>query len=123
VESAIILLGNASSQMSSLQRTRVLQEYNRDLVEWAQQREHKFNEAAPALFGQSFPRDVTEYLDQVDSLKKAKAATKPQSSGFQKAYSHRPPNKPAYRSQKHRQAPYPQVRPQGSYHQKEPRNK
>jgi len=39
VESAIILLGNASSQMSSLHWTRVLQEYNQDLVEWAQQHE------------------------------------------------------------------------------------
>jgi len=42
--------------------------------------------SAPVLFIQKFPRDVNEYLDQVDSLKKAKAASKPQSSGFQKAY-------------------------------------
>ena len=121
VEDAITLIGNASSQMSALWRTRVLQEYNRDLVDWAQRREPKFNEATPALFGPDFPREVTEYLDQVDSLRKAKAAPKTHSSVFQKAYTHRPPNKPAFRSpQKHRQTPYPQVqRQQGQ--QKKPR--
>ena len=36
VENAITLIGNASSQMSALRRTWVLQEYNRDLVDWAQ---------------------------------------------------------------------------------------
>ena len=83
-ESAITLLDNASSQMSSLRQTRELQEYNQDLVVWAQQREEKFIEVAPALFGQSFPEDVTEYLDQVASLKKAKvaAANTPSLSGF-----------------------------------------
>ena len=117
VESAITLLGNASSQMSALRQTCVLQEYNQDLVVWAQQREEKFIEAAPALFGQSFPKDVTEYLDQVASLKKAKAtaANPPPSSslGFRKAYSHWPSNRSAYRhTQKQRPAPYyPQVHP------------
>ena len=116
VEAAITLLGNASCQMSALRRTRVLQEYNRDLVEWAQNREEKFNEEAPALFGQSFPKDVSEYLDQVASLKKAKATANPSSSsGFRKAYSYRPANKQGYRyAQKHRPAPYPQVRQPGS---------
>ena len=112
VEAAITLLGNASCQMSALRRTRVLQEYNRDLVEWAQNREEKFNEEAPALFGQSFPKDVSEYLDQVASRKKAKVTANPSSSsGFRKAYSYRPVNKQGYRyAQKHRPAPYPQVR-------------
>lgn len=123
VESAITLLGNASSQMSSLRRTRVLQEYNRELVEWAQLRETKFNEAAPALFGQDFPEEVTKHLAQVDSLKKAKAAAKPQPLGFQKAYPNRPPHKSAFRpTVKNRLGPYPQVRQQqGGGHQKKPR--
>ena len=51
VEDAIKLLGNASSQMSLLRRTLVLQEYNKELVAWTQHREDKFNEEAPALFG------------------------------------------------------------------------
>jgi len=63
----------------------------------------KFNEAAPALFGQNFPRDVSEYLNQVDSLKKAKS--KPQSSGFQKTYSHQPANKPVFCSQQQKWHP------------------
>ena len=86
VEDAVKLLGNASSQMSLLHRTQVLQEYNRDLVAWAQHREEKFIEEAPALLGQNFPRDITEYLDQVASLKKAKAAANPSSLGFYKPY-------------------------------------
>ena len=118
VETAITLLGNASCQMSAMRRTRVLQEYNRELVEWAQRREN-FNSEAPALFGPNFPKDVSEYLDQVASLKKAKAAAN--SSGFRKAYPYRPPHKQGYQhTQKHRPAPYPQVRPPVS-HQKKPR--
>jgi len=74
VEDAIKLLGNASSQMSSLCQTWVLQEYNKELVAWAQHGEDKFIEEAPAMFGPNFPRDITEYSDQVTSLKKAKVA-------------------------------------------------
>jgi len=76
-KAAVELLGNASSQMSSLRRAWVLQEYNRILVMWAQQWEKTFIEAAPALFGQDFPKGVSEYLDQVASLRKAKAAANP----------------------------------------------
>ena len=123
-ESAITLLDNASSQMSSLRQTRELQEYNQDLVVWAQQREEKFIEVAPALFGQSFPEDVTEYLDQVASLKKAKvaAANTPSLSGFWKAYSHQPPNRSAYRhtQKQHLASYYPHVRQQGGHQQNKP---
>ena len=63
VENAIELLGNASSQMSSLRRTQVLQEYNKKLVAWTQHR----RASSLRLFGQNFPRDITEYLDQVAS--------------------------------------------------------
>jgi len=42
--------------------------------------------------GKNFPRDITEYLEQVASLKKAKAAANPSPSGFYKPYTHRPPN-------------------------------
>ena len=79
VENAIELLGNASSQMSSLRRTQVLQEYNKKLVAWTQHR----RASSLRLFGQNFPWDVTEYLDQVASLKKAKAVTNPSSSFLQ----------------------------------------
>lgn len=44
-------------------------------------------------------------MAQVDSVKKAKATSKPQSSGFQKAYNNRPSNKPVFRNtSKHQQA-------------------
>ena len=58
----ITLLVNACSQMPVLRQTRVLQVYNRDLVLWAQKREDKFIKATPMLFGQDFPKEVTEYL-------------------------------------------------------------
>ena len=118
VEAAITLIGNASSQLSTLRRTHVLREYNKDLLEWAQKREAKFIENAPALFGQDFPKEVTDYLDQVAALRRAKAAAK-HSSGFQKAYPQRPPNKP-YRPHQ-RPAPYPQVRQPANHQQKKPR--
>jgi len=34
VESAVVLLGNTSSHISNLQRTKLLEEYNKDLVTW-----------------------------------------------------------------------------------------
>jgi len=120
VKDAIRLLDNASSQISLLRRAQVLQEYNKELVAWAQHREDKFIEEVPALFGQNFPRDVTEYLDQVASLKKAKVAVNPSCLGFYKPYAHRPTKK-SYTPQKHRPASYPQVCPQGSHQQKKPR--
>ena len=39
VESAVTLLGDASSQMSGLRRQKVLKEYNKDLLSFAKERE------------------------------------------------------------------------------------
>lgn len=75
VESAITLLGNASAQMSTLRRQKVLEEYNRDLLSFAQGREAEFLAAAPQLFGPKFPGDAAEHLDQLAALRKAKAST------------------------------------------------
>jgi len=70
VESAVVLLGNTSSHISNLQRTKVLKEYNKDLVTWAQDCEGKFLKAAPQLFGPKFPKDATIHLEQVAALRK-----------------------------------------------------
>ena len=74
VESAVTLLGNAFAQMSMLRRQRVLEEYNKELITFAQGRETEFLKAAPELFGPKFPRDATEHLDQLAALRKAKAS-------------------------------------------------
>jgi len=47
VESDITLLGNASCHISSLRRTKALEKYNKDLVNWGQDREVEFLKAAP----------------------------------------------------------------------------
>ena len=77
VESAITLLGNAYAQMSALRRQKVLEDYNKELIIFAQEkeREAEFLKAAPDLFGSKFPRDATEHLAQLAALQKAKASS------------------------------------------------
>lgn len=55
VESAIILLGNAFAQMSMLRRQRVLKEYNKELLTFAQGRVTEFLKATQNCLGQNFP--------------------------------------------------------------------
>ena len=88
MESAVTLLGNASSQMSGLRRQEVLEEYNKDLLSFAKEREATLIKAAPLLFGPQFPKDASDHLEQVAALKRAKSSTSYSSgSGFQKALS------------------------------------
>ena len=87
MESAITLLGNAFAQMSALCCQKVLEEYNKELITFAQgrEREAEFLKAAPDLFGSKFLRDATEHLAQLTALQKAKASSSSNSSpGFQK---------------------------------------
>ena len=51
VESAITLIGNASSQMSILRRQKILEEYNKDLLSFAQGKEEEFIKTGSQLFG------------------------------------------------------------------------
>ena len=81
VESAITLIGNASSQMSILQRQKILEEYNKDLLSFAQDREEEFTKAAPQLFGAQFPKEAADHLDQVAALQRAKSSS---NQGFHK---------------------------------------
>ena len=50
VESAITLIGNASSQISILRREKILEEYNKDLLSFTQDREGEFIKAAPIFW-------------------------------------------------------------------------
>ena len=83
VESTIMLIGNASSQMSVLQRQKILEEYNRDLLSFAHDREDEFTKAAPQLFGAQFPKDAADHLEQVAALRRTKSSASNQ--GFRKA--------------------------------------
>ena len=87
VESAIMLIGNASSQISILRREKILEEYNKDLLSFAQDREGEFIKSAPMLFGAQFPKDAADHLEQVAALRRAKSSAGSSSQGFQKASS------------------------------------
>ena len=82
-ESTIMLIENASSQMSVLQRQKIPEEYNRDLLYFTQDREVEFTKAAPQLFGAQFPKDAADHLEQVAALCRAKSSASNQ--GFRKA--------------------------------------
>ena len=74
VESDITLIGNASSLMFVLRRQKILEEYNRDLLSFVQDREDEFTKAAPQLFGAQFPKDAADHLEQVVALCRAKSS-------------------------------------------------
>ena len=110
VESAVTLLGNASSQMSALRRQKILEEYNKDLLSFAQDREEEFTKAAPQLFGAQFPKDAANHLEQVAALRIAKSSAGNQF--FRKA----PPSQwSGQRSYAPRQRPKPYSRPKTGY--------
>ena len=111
VESAITLIGNASSQMSILRRQKILEEYNKDLLSFAQDREEEFTKAAPQLFGVQFPKEAADHLDQVAALRRAKSSSS-HSQGFRKAS---PPLWSGQRSYAARQRPKPYSRPKTGY--------
>ena len=85
MESAITLLGNASTQMSALRHQRVLEEYNKDLLSFAQEREAEFVKAAPQLLGTKFPGEAAEHISQLEALQKAKSTNSSSGSFFGRA--------------------------------------
>ena len=110
MESAVTLLGNASSQMSGLRRQKVLKEYNKDLLSFTKEREATFIKAAPLLFGPQFLKDTADHLEQVAALKRAKSSSG-HDSGFQKAPS---PQWSSHQPYAPRQRPKPYTRPKAA---------
>ena len=53
VQSALAFLGNAATQFSAYRRTKIQEEYNKDLVSFSEEIESDLRAAAPLLFGQS----------------------------------------------------------------------
>ena len=72
VETALTLLANASLNISEVWRTKVLKEYNKELLPFATAKERDWASGAPRLFGPNFLKEATDYLQQLQLLRKAK---------------------------------------------------
>ena len=76
IQSALAFLGNAATQFSAYRRTKILEEYNKDLVSFSEEMEPDLRTAAPLLFGQSFTKQAADHLGQVEALRKVKGKGK-----------------------------------------------
>ena len=76
VHSALAFLGNAATQFSTYRRTKILEEYNKDLVSFSEEMEPELRAAAPLLFGSSFTKQAADHLGQVEALRKVKGKNK-----------------------------------------------
>ena len=72
VETALTLLANASLHISEVRRTKVFEEYNKELLPFATAKERDWASGAPRLFGPNFLKEATDYLQQLQLLRKAK---------------------------------------------------
>ena len=75
-QTALAFLGNAATQFSAYQRTKILEEYNKDLMSFSEKVEPDLRAAAPLLFGSSFTKQASEHLSQVEALRKVKGKRK-----------------------------------------------
>ena len=73
VKGALTFVGNASLQCTSLCQTRILEEYNKDLVSFRQESAELFASAANILFGPSFPEKAAKHIKQLQTLHKLRA--------------------------------------------------
>ena len=76
VQLALVLLGNASTQFSVYPCTKVLEDFNKDLISFAEEKEPELRGAAPHLFGFAFTKQAADHLEQVEALRKAKGKAK-----------------------------------------------
>ena len=72
VETAITLIANASNKTSLMRRTKVLEEYNKELVTFASAGERDWTSAAPRLFGPNFLKEAADYLQHLQLIRKVK---------------------------------------------------
>ena len=76
VHSALVSLGNASAQFSVYCRTKVLEDFNKGLISFVEEKESELRTAAPQLFGSAFTKQEADHLEQVEMLRKSKAKGK-----------------------------------------------
>ena len=72
IEAAVTFLGNTACNMSTLCRTKILEDYNKDLLSFVEDQDEEFVKAAPMLFRSTFPKEAQKHLQQVETLRKAK---------------------------------------------------
>jgi len=70
VETALTLLANASIHISGVRRTKVLEDYNKELIPFAAESEHDWTSGALRLFGPSFLKEASDYLQQLQLVRK-----------------------------------------------------
>ena len=85
VKAALSFLGNASSQCTSLRRTGILREYNKDLVSYGLESNELFSSATTTLLGPAFLEKAAAHLQQMQTLRNSRATTSKIKQGFQKA--------------------------------------
>ena len=68
VHSALAFLGNGATQFPIYWRTKIFEEYNKDLVSFSEVIEPELRAAAPLLFGFSFTKQAVDHLGQVEAL-------------------------------------------------------
>ena len=71
-KAALMLLGNASTQMAKERRKKVTKDFNRDLMSLAEDLE-MFEEAALLLFGASFEKKMKDHLESLKCLRQSMA--------------------------------------------------
>ena len=74
-ETAIIILANcpnACNKTSLIRRTKILEEYNKELVIFAGAQERNWASAAPQLFGLNFLKAPAHYLQHLQLVRKVK---------------------------------------------------
>ena len=75
-QTTLTFLGNTATQFSAYRRTKILEEYNKDLVSFSEEVEPDLRAAAPLLFGSSFTKQASEHLSQLEALRKVKGKGK-----------------------------------------------
>ena len=84
---ALRLVGNASCQISTIRRKKVLKALNPEIQDLAAEEEH-FREAAPQLFGNGFEKVMKDRAESIKILQKASKTSLPQQQ--KKLFSKRP---------------------------------
>ena len=64
LEAAMNFLGNASAQTSNLQRQKLMEDINKDLVSYTMEQEEHFMAKASMLFSPEFTKNATEHWEQ-----------------------------------------------------------
>lgn len=65
-----------------LQLQKVLKDYNKELLSFAQEREAEYVKAAPQPLGAKFPGDAAEHTSQLEALRRAKVSNSSSNSSF-----------------------------------------